>query len=398
MGSLFAGYDGNITGEAPVSLDQFVLESGKRAGGVAVLTYERRWTEAMLNVTGMGSAYLYPDVADGVRDGYGATLTFSAPLGNRTRVSGTQSAGYSPFYGLGVFPVLPGSELTPLPTVPGLNYSVYASEAYTFGSSVEIAHDLSARDGIQAYGSYSRVNRQDETDALADFGDYFVGARYFHRFSRGVGVRLGYAYRAGRYGQFEADTRPARTHDLDVGLDFSRSFSLSRRTTFTFATGSTITKSETVREDPVSEPPAEDGNTDFFVGVSAQLVHEIRRTWSARAAYVRNVNYVDGFRDPFFSDSAGVGVGGTLGRRVDVNLEGSYSKGAVGIGIPDSGYDIYSINAGMRVALTRYLAIFGGANFYHYDFEERVELPEGFARLLDRKGARMGLTLWLPII
>jgi hypothetical protein len=302
----------------------------------------------------------------------------------------------------GVFPPLPGEELDFALGEPVLaDYSVFDSEAYTLQSDVDVSHALSARASLSAFGSYRGIDQREEDASLSDLTERRLGGAYGQRLSKNASLRVGYAYRVGDYGEPSNGAEPFQTHDIDLGLDYRRAFSFSRRTTFGVSTGSTITRSESTNEssstadDPSSSE--QHGEYYYYLLATAELEHEIGLTWRARAAYERNLQYVQGFSAPFFSDSAVVSLAGFLNRRAEARLTGFYSRGTVGLGSGDA-YDISSANAGLRFALSASVALYTTYVFHQYAFSEPVDLPQGFARRLVRHGARAGLTVWAPFL
>ena len=86
-----------------------------------------------------------------------------------------------------------------------------------------------------------------------------------------AGFHLGYGYGAGRYPNIRGFTQSG-IHNIDVGLDYSRALSVSRRTQFSFATGSALfyaNQGITV---------GADRRLDFALLGNANLTHEMGRT------------------------------------------------------------------------------------------------------------------------
>lgn len=397
--SVFGGYDDNLTADATggTAIDSRFQVSGYRVGMGANLSYSKQWERASFSAMG-GSAFgYYPDVEDSfeVRDSfigsYSGGLGFSAPLGERTTLRASQTAGYSPAYTLGVFPLLPGDIGDVQVPSPGLEQAIYTREGYTFSTNAELSRDLSSRSALAVF--YDR-RTSDFRQQSYDLRDQRMGFRVTQRVRKDLGVRLGYAYRAGQY-NFQAAGEPVRTHEIDVGIDYNRTFSFSRRTTLTFGTGSAIV---------VASDPEQGSSTGYVSGThyrllaNATLNHEMGRSWNARLAYYRGVQYVAGFTQPLLSDSVTADVSGLISRRVEANVITSYSNGAAGFGAADNGYATYAGAAGLRVAITESLAAFAQYIFQHYDFADGVALPPGFAPRLDRQGARVGLSVSVPLI
>lgn len=397
--SIFGGYDNNLTagttGVAPI--DPRFQGSGYRVGMSANLSYSKQWERASFGAIGGSAFSYYPDVQepfvaqDTTLGSYNGGVGFSAPLGERTTLRASQTAGYSPAYTLGVFPALPGGVGDVTLTPPGFDRAIYTQEGYRFDTTAMVTRNLSSRSTMEVF--YER-HTSDYKRQSFDLREQRVGGRVTHQLSKGLALRLGYAYREGDYA-FVETSEPVRSHEIDAGVNYNRAFSFSRRTTLTFATGSAIV----VIGDPgQSSGVAYGSGTHYELLVNAALNHEIARTWNARVAYYRGVQYVEGFTQPLLSDSVTAGVGGLLSRRVSASVITEYSNGAVGYTIAGNGYDTYSGVAGLQVAISRSLAAFAQYIFQHYEFGSGVVLPPGFASLLDRHGPRVGLNVSVPLI
>src|SRR4029453_13599048 len=99
---------------------------------------------------------------------------------------------------------------------------------------------LNQKSSIDAY--YDLTTRIFVSSDAENFDqlDHFVGARYRYRFSRYAGLRAGYGYRRASLGG--PDGSPISNHHIDVGLDggYGKSYALTRRTTFSFSTDSSL--------------------------------------------------------------------------------------------------------------------------------------------------------------
>jgi hypothetical protein len=402
--SAVGAYDNNESGSPDAgAVDPRFQVSGPRSGLSATLAYARRSERGAFNLAGGSAVSFFPELDQRPLASHNASVGFVAPLGRRTSLSASQGFAYSPTYAFGVFPPLPGEELDVVPAEALLfDYSVFDSEAFTLQSDVEVSRMVSARGSLSAFGTYRGIDQlEEQDDGVHDLTERRFGAAYSQRLSRNVGLRVGYAYRVGDYGGQSEGAEPFETHDIDLGLDYRHAISFSRRTTFSVSTGSTITRSDSVSgpSSSAAEPGASEqpGEYQYYLLATAELEHEMGLTWRARAAYERNVQYVEGFSAPFYSDAAVASLGGFLTRRADARFTALYSTGTVGLGTAD-GYDIASANAGLRFALSRSLALYTNYVFHQYAFSERVELPLGFARRLVRHGVRAGLSVWAPFL
>jgi hypothetical protein len=202
-----------------------------------------------------------------------------------------------------------------------------------------------------------------------------AGARLTRRMTRFVGLRTGYTYRVGRTA---AGVEPTRGHDLDLGVDYSRS--VAGRTMVSFATGSSIT-------------PQDDALEVRMTG-DAAVTRMIGRTWNARASFNRGVNMLEGFADPVVANTFNALVGGSLRRRVSMSSWTSFSSGVVGLTAEDgNGYSNWSAGAGLGFLIGRRGSIEAQYFYAGDDFEENVQLPPGLSHQpRERQGVRIGFT------
>jgi opacity protein-like surface antigen len=208
-----------------------------------------------------------------------------------------------------------------------------------------------------------------------------VGGRLTYNIGRGLGARVGYGYgesisKGGRAG--------VPLHNLDLGVDFNRSLSFSRRTTLSFSTGSSAV---TV-----------DGDTQFGLIGSAALVREIGRTWSASLQYGRTVQIVETWQQPLFVDGLSVEFGGLMTRRLQFYSSVRGSLGHVGLGTSDNRVETYSGAAGLGYAFNRSLKVSADYLYYRYDMGRAAAvLPQAFSQL-NQQSARVTLSVWAPIL
>lgn len=298
----------------------------------------------------------------------------------RTRWNLGQTVGYQPFLTLNVFPALVDPELGeahPADQNQGSPLDAYMS----YDSTVDVTHQVSRRGDLVFSDVYRFVDFEEEE---RDSSIHSFAGRYEREVLRDLSVRAGYGFSEARYPETSAFD-DVRRHTIDVGVDYNRALSVSRRTTFSFRTGgAVISDSELLHYS--------------FIG-GARLKHEMGRTWSAGVAYQRNVSFLESLVDPYFSDALSVGLTGMLASRLAFDANASAATGTVGFA--DTGNDgliTYSTNVGLSYGLTRTLALDGRYSYYHYDFESGVDLPTGLARRVGRQAVGVFLNLWLPLL
>jgi len=400
--SFYGAYDDNVLAGrgqgGGASVDPRFQQSGEYGGSDLSLAYGRRGKRGSVDVSGGASYRYYPSMRDLSGFNYFGSLGFSLELTSRTTLRGTEGVVYSPYYGFGSFsglaPQVPGEIVT-----GSSDFAVVERPAITYHSSAAFDHRLTQRATFTADYRLRYTDFREEGDPpLRDWG---AGARFTYSMTRRTRARLGYHYRRGVHGLYYQG-RPIEYHDIDVGVDYDRALSFSRRTTFGFSTGTGIYRSfdPSLEEDPL--PGSERDlrlHTRFLFTGNAYLNREFGRTWNARLSYRRGLQYVEGFPDAFFSDAVSFDAGGLMGRRARLTLSAAYNDGQMGLAsLTGRNYELYTGNANLQFAVTRMAALYANYLYYHYEFDEGVRLPFGMGRGLDRHSVRAGLTLWLPLL
>jgi hypothetical protein len=332
-----------------------------------------------------GLAY-YPALKDLSAIYHQVGLAFSAPVGRRVSVHGGPFADSSPRYSVRAFPGLPAFD--PIPGVsiygpiaapaPDFDHTSILRTTSRYGASVGTNIYVSDRATVGFDYGYA----QTAFEGLTDMHVRGAGAHFGFKLTRHAWLTTGYTRQTAQYeGQ---DPRTTSTGNINVGVHFDKALSITRRTLLRFSTGA-----------------ASAGNNRDFLGLqaigSASLVHQIGRTWSTWADYRRGLGYIEGYRQPVFSDTAEVGLGGLISRRVEFSTGARYFAGAVGLTSPTPPFDSHAAWARIRTGLTRTLAAYAEYRFYHYGFPDVVARPIGVPTHFGRSGVRVGLSLWVPL-
>jgi hypothetical protein len=400
-GSLFAAYSTNIAAQSvDGQVDPRAGQASTLAGGSGSLNYNRDWTSGVLGAYLSGSRswiQQYQDTQDPwlSRWNTGVNGAFGKQLSRRTRLGAHAAASYSPYLSFGV-PDFSNGGIGSLPILaPGLDYALAHDPSVLTSAGTTLSYALNRKSSLE---TYYEVVAQTFVSASPDNSDrleQMIGGRYRYQFSRFAGLRAGYGYRRASVGG--PDSSPISSHYIDVGLDagYGRSYALTRRTTFSFSTNSNLFVNETAA---AGADNSFDPQTRMFVGGSADLTHTMGRTWAATTSYRRTVSYVVGFDEPVLSDSAIGSLGGLITERLDFSAVASYTSGRVGFSGPGNGFGTSSATASLRYAISRHLATYAQYFYYHYSFERNVTLPSYLQPQLDRQGASVGITAWLPLI
>ncbi len=214
-------------------------------------------------------------------------------------------------------PDVPGSLDGAVLAAPDVDSTIIQRESFRYGGNAEFRM-LAAKHSTFIVGyNYSKTDLS--RNPIGSFDVQSIGANLSHRLTESATLRVGYTLEESTY---EGTSAPAtRVQNINIGIDYRKPLSRSRRSFLRFTTGSIISEQVAGISEPV------EGRRIQAIG-SASLVHQMGRTWNARAQYRREVGYLEGFAQPVFSDSANVAVGGLITRRLDLSLNANYITGA----------------------------------------------------------------------
>jgi hypothetical protein len=260
---------------------------------------------------------------------------------------------------------------------------------------------VSRRGSIEGLVNYRYSDSDDSAAAAAHYlRSYSVGGRYRHGVSRYASLRLGYAFREGQYG-LTPTTPTTRVHDIDVGVDYARALSVTRRTSIDFSTGSSVVTVPAI--DPAGDGREVNEVQLRLVG-TVGLLHEMGRSWRLRVAYNRGVGFAEAFAEPVFADGFNASLHGFFNRRTDFSTNGGFSFGDVGLR-PDSGisrsgdsFRTWFFSARSQYALGSLWAVYTEYLYYSQDLGATVIVPDGIPATLHRHTMQIGLTFWVPFL
>jgi hypothetical protein len=374
--SMQGAYDDDVTGRSgtsPSAATQPTIGGFSSGVGIAV-AYDRPGDRLSVVADGRTDAVYLPSLDDLSGMSHAGTVAVTMRRG-RLAVELSQAAGKTPFYSFSFAPTGPQAEEV-LPN-PLLGLDVIRRDSSYYRSQANVTQQLTTRTSISGSVAW---RRSDYAEGQNDITHRSASLRLSRNFSRYLSIGAGYGHQEGRY------SNPAQvftTHDINIGADYDRPLSRSRRTFISLSTGSTVLEDQRGRS--------------FRAVGSAGLRRLIGRTWTAEVNYERSARYVDGFASPFFADGVSGTVAGFVSRRVDTAATWGYSKGVAGFSGDAPAYDTFQASANVRVALTRLTALQANYLYYHYAFEPNLEIT-GIPGTLTRHGARVGVTLWLPLL
>jgi hypothetical protein len=420
-GSIYGGWDSSVLADQPgLAIDtRGDSTEGTFGGGTLGIAFSRRGRRVDFGFTGNTSTRWYPQQQELTSGAYTVGAGANIALSRRTRLGLNQSVGYQPFYQLSLFPGLDDPILGGAPVPSNLDFVVNRSSGWIYDSAVNLDRQLSRRSNLSLYyrRSASDFEASDPTAPPAFNVNYQVaGFRFTRDLARGVALRLGYGYRTGNFantGGRTQNTTPgpvvpgdptgappapvdpasepldetAEAHEIDVGVNYGKQLSFSRRTTFSFSTGTSLFEVG--------------GDRTFTIVGDAALRHQFSRSWLSTIAYNRSVGFITNFSGPVLSDNVSARLDGLLGERVMISFQGGLSGGQAGYGADEneegtSGFKTYTGTATMEYAFTANLASFVQYAYFYYDFPRGLGLP--VAGEFDRNSIRVGLSVSVPLL
>ena len=210
----------------------------------------------------------------------------------RTTINGTASFSYVPSYSINVMPVGVGdpaglSQSAGTLPVSALDYSLGRRPAFGTTAALYVSQGLTRRLSLTVRYTVDKLDFDSAADPSFSSQDMAGGLRY--ELTRGLALRLGYGRRTA---DFQTDTGVERVamDDIDAGLSFNRAIGLTRTTTLSFSTGSTIRL-------------VDDSRRATLTG-AATLRQAVAGRGALQLTYLRGGDVKAGFGRPVFSDSA----------------------------------------------------------------------------------------------
>jgi hypothetical protein len=393
--SLEEAFADNVLGETVNVIDTVGTgRQGTFTAGDGALAYGLRLKRVQFAAFAETSAQYYPGARTTLTASYYGNVGASLHLARRTQLFVNQRLWRTPSY---LSRLLEG--LTPQPERNTVDNAVHEEDAATdysrdgadraftgFDTAVSLSHGITRRGTVTLSGSArnSDVNNQSTLKTYDIHGEFAYGL------TKGASLRMGYGYREGTLG---APAARYTSRDIDIGLDYNRALSFSRRTTIGLSFGSALVST------PLGEEIGETSRMQYRVVGDGWINHQMGRSWTLRGQLVRGITFVEGFPTPVASNAFTTTLRGLVNRRVEVGAAATYTKGESAVLLRQNTFDTYTASVRARMALSRSSA--GYVEYTHeaYDFSRDMQLLTVMpARRFQRNVLRGGLTLWVPIV
>jgi hypothetical protein len=377
---LAEAYDDNLQAEAGQVTPSAYQTGGYYTNLAPTATFEARGKRVQFAGMGGTNARYYSDFGEWLGTTTFGGVALAAELAERTTMSVSQNVTHAPV-SFNLFTALPSSSLiNPVP--PTADYATTDEKSYTYTSAVALTQGLSSRTAVSFKSDFRYADYRGSQLGLAELRSYDVGATLLHKVDKNVTFRLGYTFRNSQY----LAGRESLENTVDIGVDYVRPLSASRKILLTFGVG------PTAYDGPFAL--GLDGATQLYrLTAAASLTYPITRTWNAQAAYRRGTEYLESFARPVFTNAVTLATSGSVSRRSDLSISGAYSEGDPGLTGAEAPFTTSTASARYRVTLNRTWATYAEYLYYYYDFQSSLLLPQGVRPQLTRNSVRVGLML-----
>jgi hypothetical protein len=371
--SLSGGYDDNILADAtnrqtPLQDSQ----QGTLGQFSGTVNYNFTRSRATVNAGAGTSIRYYPALEQEYFKTYNAGIGAALQVLSKPSLTLHQSANYQPYSFLSrpIDGLDPG--LDPL-IAPEPDFVPIASQYVSYESGADFDAQLSRRTNYLLSYDYRLADRTGRR-----FWRQMGSTGFKWGLTRDLSLRTIY-----RYTEAHFSGRVVKMHSPDIGLDFNRALSLTRRTSLTFGAG--------------TEAIMLNDETRYRATGRVNVAHEIARTWSATASYQRGTYFVDTLSAPVYGDSVLAGIGGLLTRRIQLQATANAMIGNTGFDVRRR-FDSYRGAVSLSTALNRFMNVGVDYAYYKYIFDPQVELEPGVPRDVNRQSVRAHVSFWAPLL
>lgn len=360
------------------------------SGAYSVLTpqldFATRGGRTQVAATASSSARYYQDPHQFVITGHSVGVGLATQVTPQTSVSFSQSVAYSSV----LFSDLFASVAAPTPgdaASPASNYALTQTRSLVSATRAGVTRKITERSAVLAKGGFRYDDFIGQQTGYADVRSLDAGGQFTYSLSRDLTLRLGYTFKQGQF----AGSAPTTEHIGDMGVDYTRPLSRTRKTALTFHLGPTAANGAVVGG------ATEEVRRQYRLIGDATVIHQMGRTWSLKGTYLREMGYIAGFQSPVFTGAYAATASGLVNRRAQMTLSAAYSSGESALTGSSAGFTTYTGDARLLVALSSLWAVSVDYLFYYYDFSGGMQLPLGVAPGLTRNGVRAGLTMRVPV-
>jgi hypothetical protein len=387
--ALSSAYDDDLSeGQSSSAIGAPV--GGEFSDVTAGLSLSRKAPHSRVGARATTSVRHYPSLHRLVGSSYSAGTDFAVDLTRRTGIQASLDSTYVSEVAFDTISRQSGLGNAAL-SATGLDLAALDGARLSYGGAASLTRKMGMRSSL----TLTTAARENERRTIHEFAsERTIGASLARSLGRDASIQFGYDVRNSSQ-RLNTLTRPAWSHDAHLGVERRWRHPGGRHTAVSLSAGPSWLQpgpTETSQSSAVSAAAQATTGNRLTLGGGAAVNHDMSRSWNLAASYRRGAGSIDGF----LADSASLDLRGLLGRRVELSVGAGYFRTDLGFAGIQSRYNSRYGSSRLQVALTRGLALFGQYVLYDYDYGSGAPLTGGLALQQRRRGARAGLTLWVP--
>ena len=391
-GSLLGGYDDNVSPADQLQAPDVVFRQSSYTGsGSANLRYSLANGSRALDVSGGGTANAYTNVGGDSGPLYGtdASVSFRTPIGARNSLSLSQSVNRSPYISMGLFnSVVPTGPVAYDPNGNPLN-GLIDGNILSLASVVSVARTWARRTNSTL--SYNFQNSMYRGGSV-EFSDksHAASLAVSQQFWRSTAVQ----------GSYNVVLRGARqigvsydglTHGLALGFTTTRPITRTRTLLIAAGGGADLVD-------------VTGGSRFWQPSYYGRLGIDLGRSWNVSASYSQATSLLHtplSAPDSYLTQTGVLSVGGNLGSRMDVVVNGGFTRGevdAINSAVGAAGdYTAYTAATQLRARLTNWWSALVGVNYYESELSGAAQQFLQSSGHYERTSVRAGLSWTVPL-
>lgn len=380
---LGVGYDDDVEG-VEFGLPGGSAVSGRAGNGSVGLRY--RFGRTGRGVEFQGTAYGARFAERTLWPIGSATFLGETNIGTTSGVSATVTSAYEPTF---LFFSTPASTAAPIAPDTSTPAAQGVARQRWLANSIggRAFHDWAPRQRTDV--SFETVRRQPLDESAFDNRSQLAQVRHSWNLNNALAWTTGYAFQANRQTTPETALPPVRTNSLTTGFALNRRLSPTRRLDASLMGGFGRTQLR------------EFGTGASSVSVEPTFVGSLRtnlvRSWVVSVDGGRTVTALEGVAPrPFATSSLSMRIDGAPTRRIRVNAAGSLASGST-IDSTEGAFESATASLRLQYGITPMLGLFASLSYYEHRLTGVNPAIVGFPAANDRRSARIGLTLWMPL-
>jgi hypothetical protein len=265
--------------------------------------------------------------------------------------------------------------------------AVYPADSYaalllrndTVEGTAGVTSQYSKRSSVSVSALWRQTTFQDSPGN--DFESRGFRARWQRMMTRDLGVHA--VYGRDQVQQRASDVNDYMNEIIDLGVDYAKALSLTRRTSLTFQTETAMLR--------------ENGTKGRFrVNGGVDLQRAFLRTWRASTGVHRTTEFLPGYAAPVLADRAQFGISGYLASKLIFYANADAERAAIGFGAPRDML-LYSGSTRLVVAVSRHVGLFTQYYYYHHELPPSADAGLQLPRI-SRQSFSVGIQAWMPLV